>query len=270
MARKFFDHEQFNFGNFNARWAVCYGARDVGVCCTADRVVDGSWQLVSGVDRDRAPGDGCRGCASSGHQVSARAAYLRAAAYRHVSGRSAARRTGALRRSRRASPTRLLHAARRAPLQHRPRTSRLRPVLRARNAVGPDEVQTGTASQWPDPFWSNACSIGWTKPLQPRPAEDDHQAVPINRAWLHLGVHRERQPELFDVLGDLLRVFAIDCMGRVRYTVTCPARSARSPTVAAARESCMRDFPARIARTGSVRLLSCCSAICCGLGSLRA
>ena len=26
----------------------------------------------------------------------------------------------------------------------------------------------------------------------------------------------ERQPELFDVLGDLLQVFTIDCMGRVR------------------------------------------------------
>ena len=88
-------------------------------------------------------------------------------------------------------------------------------------AVGPlrppTRVQTGTASQWPDPFWSNACSIGLTKPSQPRPAKDDHQAVPRSTALGYTSeLQCEPQPELFDVLGDLLRVFAIDCMGRVR------------------------------------------------------
>ena len=84
MARKFFDHEQFNFEFQCALGGVHYGAGDVGeMLSTADRVVDGdadSWcqEWIATAQRLATVAEGC---ASSGHQVSARAAYLRAAAY---------------------------------------------------------------------------------------------------------------------------------------------------------------------------------------------
>lgn len=84
MARKFFDHEQFNFEFQCALGGVHYGAGDVGeMLSTADRVVDGdadSWcrewiatgQRVATIAEESA---------KSGHEVSARATYLRAATY---------------------------------------------------------------------------------------------------------------------------------------------------------------------------------------------
>jgi hypothetical protein len=84
MARKFFDHEQFNFEFQCALGGVHYGAGDVGeLLSTADRVVDGdadSWcqEWIAAAQRLATVAEEC---ASSGHQVSARAAYLRAATY---------------------------------------------------------------------------------------------------------------------------------------------------------------------------------------------
>ena len=84
MARKFFDHEQFNFELQCALGGVHYGAGDVGeMLSTADHVVDGdadSWcrewiatgQRVATIAEESA---------KSGHEVSARATYLRAATY---------------------------------------------------------------------------------------------------------------------------------------------------------------------------------------------
>jgi hypothetical protein len=84
MARKFFDHEQFNFEFQCALGGVHYGAGDVGeMLSTADRVVDGdadSW-CQEWIATARRLATVAEGCASSGHQVSARAAYLRAATY---------------------------------------------------------------------------------------------------------------------------------------------------------------------------------------------
>ena len=84
MVRKFFEHEQFNFEFQFALGGVYYGAGDLGeMLSTADRVIDGdadSWcrewiatgqRLVTIAEE----------CARSGHRVSARTAYLRAATY---------------------------------------------------------------------------------------------------------------------------------------------------------------------------------------------
>jgi Alpha/beta hydrolase family len=84
MVRKFFEHEQFNFEFQFALGGVHYGAGDLGeMLSTADRVIDGdadSWcrewiatgqRLVTIAEE----------CARSGHRVSARTAYLRAATY---------------------------------------------------------------------------------------------------------------------------------------------------------------------------------------------
>jgi hypothetical protein len=84
MVRKFFEHEQFNFELQFALGGVHYGAGDVGeMLSTADRVVDGdadSWcrEWIATGQRLAAMAEGC---ARSGHRVSARAAYLRAATY---------------------------------------------------------------------------------------------------------------------------------------------------------------------------------------------
>lgn len=84
VVRKFFDDEQFNFEFQFALGGVHYGAGDLGeMLSTADRVVDGdadSWcrewiatgQRLATIAKE---------CAKSGHRVSARAAYLRAATY---------------------------------------------------------------------------------------------------------------------------------------------------------------------------------------------
>jgi dienelactone hydrolase len=84
MAYRFFETEQFNFQTQLALGGVWYGCGDVGeMLATADRIVDGdadSWcsQWIATAERVRAIADGC---AAAGHQVSARAAYLRASAY---------------------------------------------------------------------------------------------------------------------------------------------------------------------------------------------
>jgi hypothetical protein len=84
MARTFFDHEQFNFEFQCALGGVHYGAGDVGeMLSTADRVVGGdadSWcqEWIATAQRLATVAEGC---ASSGHRLSARAAYLRAATY---------------------------------------------------------------------------------------------------------------------------------------------------------------------------------------------
>jgi hypothetical protein len=84
MARKFFNHDQFNFELQFAMGGVHYGAGDLGeMLSTADRIVDGdadSWcqewiatgQRVATIAEE---------CTKSDHSVSARAAYLRAATY---------------------------------------------------------------------------------------------------------------------------------------------------------------------------------------------
>jgi len=84
MVRKFFEHEQFNFEFQFALGGVHYGAGDLGeMLSTADRVIDGdadSWcrewiatgQRLATIAEE---------CARSGHRVSARTAYLRAATY---------------------------------------------------------------------------------------------------------------------------------------------------------------------------------------------
>jgi hypothetical protein len=84
MVRKFFEHEQFNFEFQFALGGVYYGAGDLGeMLSTADRVIDGdadSWcrewiatgQRLATIAEE---------CARSGHRVSARTAYLRAATY---------------------------------------------------------------------------------------------------------------------------------------------------------------------------------------------
>jgi alpha-beta hydrolase superfamily lysophospholipase len=84
MARKFFDHDQFNFELQFALGGVHYGAGDIGeMLSTADRVIDGdadSWcqEWIATGERVAAIGERC---AESGHPLSARAAYLRAATY---------------------------------------------------------------------------------------------------------------------------------------------------------------------------------------------
>jgi hypothetical protein len=139
MARKFFDHEQFNFEFQCALGGVHYGAGDVGeLLSTADRVVDGdadSWcqEWIATAQRLATVAEGC---ASSGHQVSARAAYLRAATHYAMALCSGRRHEGPC-----------------GSKRNFPAPSGWSPSLLTR-------AQTGTASQWPDPFWSNACSIG--------------------------------------------------------------------------------------------------------------
>jgi hypothetical protein len=84
MARKFFDHEQFNFEFECALGGVHYGAGDIGeMMATADRVVDGdadSWcgERIATAER---VGTIAEKSAKSGNEVSARTAYLRAATY---------------------------------------------------------------------------------------------------------------------------------------------------------------------------------------------
>jgi hypothetical protein len=84
MARKFFDHEQFNFEFQCALGGVHDGAGDIGeMMSTADRVVDGdadSWcgEWIATGERVATIAEKS---AKSGHEVSARAAYLRAATY---------------------------------------------------------------------------------------------------------------------------------------------------------------------------------------------
>jgi hypothetical protein len=84
MARKFFDHEQFNFEFQCALGGVHYGAGDIGeMLSTADRVVDGdadSWCREWSATGERVATIAAKS-AESGHEVSARAAYLRAATY---------------------------------------------------------------------------------------------------------------------------------------------------------------------------------------------
>jgi dienelactone hydrolase len=84
MAHRFFETEQFNFETQLALGGVCYGCGDVGeLLATAGRIVDGDadswcgqWRATAG--RVEAIADGCT---AGGHEVSARAAYLRASAY---------------------------------------------------------------------------------------------------------------------------------------------------------------------------------------------
>jgi len=72
MARKFFDHEQFNFEFQCALGGVHYGAGDVGeMLSTADRVVDGdadSWcqEWIATAQRLVTVAEGC---ASSGQRL---------------------------------------------------------------------------------------------------------------------------------------------------------------------------------------------------------
>ena len=84
MARKFFDHEQFNFEFQFALGGVHYGAGDLGeMLSTADRVIDGdadSW-CREWIATGQRLATIAEGCARSGHRVSARSAYLRAATY---------------------------------------------------------------------------------------------------------------------------------------------------------------------------------------------
>jgi hypothetical protein len=84
MVRKFFEHEQFNFEFQFALGGVYYGAGDLGeMLSTADRVIDGdadSWcreWIATGQRLATIAAE----CARSGHRVSARTAYLRAATY---------------------------------------------------------------------------------------------------------------------------------------------------------------------------------------------
>jgi hypothetical protein len=78
------DHEQFNFEFQFALGGVHYGAGDLGeMLSTVDRIVDGdadSWcrEWISTAQRLATVAEGCE---SSGHRVSARSAYLRAATY---------------------------------------------------------------------------------------------------------------------------------------------------------------------------------------------
>jgi hypothetical protein len=91
MAYKFFETEQLNFQTQLALGGVWYGCGDVGeLLATADRIVDGnpdSWcqQWVATAERVEAIAERVEaivdGCAAAGHQVSGRAAYLRACAY---------------------------------------------------------------------------------------------------------------------------------------------------------------------------------------------
>lgn len=84
MARKFFDHEPFNFEFQFALGGVAYGAGDLGeMLSTADRIVDAdadSWCQEWTATAQRVASTADAG-ARSGHLVSARAAYLRAATY---------------------------------------------------------------------------------------------------------------------------------------------------------------------------------------------
>jgi hypothetical protein len=84
MVRRFFDHEQFNFELQFALGGVHYGAGDLGeMLSTADRVVDGdadSW-CQEWIATGQRLATIAEECARSGHRVSARAAYLRAATY---------------------------------------------------------------------------------------------------------------------------------------------------------------------------------------------
>ena len=84
MARKFFDHQQFNFEFQFALGGVHYGAGDLGeMLSTADRIVDDdadSWcqEWIATGQRVAALAEECE---QSAYRVSARAAYLRAATY---------------------------------------------------------------------------------------------------------------------------------------------------------------------------------------------
>jgi hypothetical protein len=84
MARKFFDHQQFNFEFHFALGGVYYGGGDLGeMLSTTDRIVDGdadSWcqEWIATGQRVAALAEECE---QSANRVSARAAYLRAATY---------------------------------------------------------------------------------------------------------------------------------------------------------------------------------------------
>ena len=84
MARKFFDHQQFNFEFQFALGGVHYGAGDLGErLSTADRIVDGdadSW-CQEWIATGRRVAALAEECEQSAYRVSARAAYLRAATY---------------------------------------------------------------------------------------------------------------------------------------------------------------------------------------------
>ena len=87
MARNFFDHEHFNFEFQFALGGVHYGAGDLGeMFSTADHIVDGdadSWWQEWTATGQRVAAIADR-CTKTGHNKSARAAYLRAAAYHAV------------------------------------------------------------------------------------------------------------------------------------------------------------------------------------------
>jgi hypothetical protein len=80
MARKFFDHQQFNFEFQFALGGVHYGAGDLGeMLSTADRIVDGdadSW-CQEWIATGRRVAALAEECEQSAYRVSARAAYLR-------------------------------------------------------------------------------------------------------------------------------------------------------------------------------------------------
>jgi hypothetical protein len=56
---------------------------------------------------------------------------------------------------------------------------------------------------------------------------------------------------IFDVLRNLLRIFAVDRVRRVRYMITRRPEVCAGQLAAAACESCMRDLPARMVSTAS-------------------
>jgi hypothetical protein len=84
MARTFFDHEQFNAELQFALGHIHYGAGDVGeMLSTADRIRDGdadSWCREWIATGERVAAIAAE-CANSGHRISARESYLRAATY---------------------------------------------------------------------------------------------------------------------------------------------------------------------------------------------
>jgi hypothetical protein len=84
MARSFFANEQFNFQLQFALGGVRQGCGDVGeLLSTTDRITDGdfdSW-VAEWTATGRRIEALAEGCASAGHSVSARAAYLRASQY---------------------------------------------------------------------------------------------------------------------------------------------------------------------------------------------
>jgi hypothetical protein len=84
VARRFFQHEQFDFELQTALGQVAYGCGDVGeLLTTAERIVDGDFD--SWVSRWTATGsrleEVAAACAAAGKSVSARAAFLRASQY---------------------------------------------------------------------------------------------------------------------------------------------------------------------------------------------